>query len=365
MVQYYAKFLPNLSSRLEPLHQLLKKDAQWSWGQEQEQSFNDVKSMLLEDRVLTHFDPELEIIVACDSSSYGLEAVLSHRMLDGQERPIAYASRSLTKTERQYAQIEREALALYWGVKKFQLYLEGRQFTLITDRKPLQYIMAPDKAVPSTAAARLQRRCLFLGAFSYQIEYRSTTHHCNCDGISRLPLPGTEGHPDDEPDGVGIFYSNVIAALPVTEQDIRRATRNDPLLSRVIEFVHKGWERTDNEYLLPFYRKRDELTTHQGILLWGSRVVVPNKLQLGVMETLHEGHLGVVKMKGLARSYVWWENIDRDIEECARQCHGCQETGAEPIHAPLHKWEFPATHSYRFCGTCQGEDVHGHRRCTL
>ena len=85
MVQYYAKFLPNLSSRLEPLHQLLKKDDQWSWGQEQEQSFNDVKSMLLEDRVLTHFDPELEVIVACDSSSYGLGAVLSHRMLDGQE----------------------------------------------------------------------------------------------------------------------------------------------------------------------------------------------------------------------------------------------------------------------------------------
>ena len=200
--------------------------------------------------------------------------------------------------------------------------------------------MAPDKAVPSTAAARLQRWCLYLGAFSYHIEYRSTTHHCNCDGLSRLPLPGAEGHPDDEPDGVDIFYSNMIG--PVTEQDIRQATGNDPLLSRVIEFVHKGWERTDNEYLLPFYRKRDELTTHQEILLWGPRVVVPNKLQLRVMETLHEGHLGGVKMKGSARSYVWWENIDRDIEECARQCHGCQETAEEPIHAPLHRWEFPA-----------------------
>lgn len=92
VVQYYAKFLPNLASRLEPLHELLKKDVKWNWGQEQEQSFNKVKEMLLEDRVLTHFDPDLEVILACDSSSYGLGAVFSHRMLDGQERPIAYTS---------------------------------------------------------------------------------------------------------------------------------------------------------------------------------------------------------------------------------------------------------------------------------
>lgn len=134
--------------------------------------------------------------------------------------------------ERQYAQIEREALALYWGVKKFQLYLEGRQFTLIMDHKPLQYIMDPGKAVPVTAAARLQCRCLYLGAFSYQIEYRSTAHHSNCDGLSRLPLQETADHPQDKPDGAGILYASVIGNLPVTEQEICRATRNDPLLSK-------------------------------------------------------------------------------------------------------------------------------------
>ena len=83
--------------------------------------------------MLTHYDPNIKVTLACDSSSYGLGAVLSHQWPDGTEKPIAYASRSLSERERKYAQIEKEALALFWGVKTFQMYLEGRRFVLITD----------------------------------------------------------------------------------------------------------------------------------------------------------------------------------------------------------------------------------------
>ena len=136
-------------------------------------AFQKVKSILQEDRVLTHYDPALPLVMASDSSSHGLGAVISHEMPDGSEKPIAYASRSLTEREKKYAQIEKEALSIVWGVKKFQSYLEGRSFKLITDHKPLKYIMNPGKEVPVTAAARLQRWCLFLGAFSYTIDYRT------------------------------------------------------------------------------------------------------------------------------------------------------------------------------------------------
>ena len=112
--------------------------------------------MLLQDRVLIHYDPDLPLVLATDSSSYGLGALLSHRTPEGVERPIAYASRSLSETEKKYSQIEKEALSLVWGVKKFQTYLEGRHFTLVTDHQPLKYIMDPGKAVPVTAAARIQ-----------------------------------------------------------------------------------------------------------------------------------------------------------------------------------------------------------------
>ena len=137
-----------------------------AWGAAEEASFVVVKEMLLRDRVLMHYDPNLPLVLATDSSSNGLGAVLSHHTPEGVERPIPYASGSLSETEKKYSQIEKEALSLVWGVKKFQTHLEGRHFTLVTDHQPLKYIMDPGKAVPVTAAARIQRWCLFLGAFS-------------------------------------------------------------------------------------------------------------------------------------------------------------------------------------------------------
>ena len=356
MVQYYAKFLPDLATVLAPLHRLLKKGAKWTWSQKENQCFESIKKMLMEDKVLTHYDPDLPLIMASDSSSYGLGAVLSHRMPDGSEKPIAFASRSLSNTEKKYAQIE-EALSLVWGVKKFQAYLEGRRFTLVTDHKPLKYIMEPGKAVPVTAAARLQRWCLFLGAFSYQIQYRGTKQHANCDGLSRLPLATS---PKDEPDGVGVFQMGIVDSLPVTEKELRRETRRDPILSRVLTQVQCGWQETESAAeFAPYWQRKDEITVHKEILLWGTRVIVPTKLQDRVLQTLHDGHIGVGKMKGLARGYVWWPKMDKAIEGTARNCEGCQEIANNTSRAPLHRWEYPALPWQRiyidFAGPFQGK----------
>lgn len=169
MVQYYSKFLPDLATHLAPLHRLLQKEVKWSWGAEEETSFRVVKGMLLQDKVLIHYDPDLRLVIATDSSSCGLGAVLSHCTVEGEERPIAYPSLSLSEPEKKYSQIEKEALSLVWGVRNFQMYLEVHHFTLVTDQQPLKYIMDPGKAVPVTSAARIQRWCLFLGAFSYSL----------------------------------------------------------------------------------------------------------------------------------------------------------------------------------------------------
>ena len=357
MVQYYARFLPDLATHLAPLHRLLQKEVKWSWGAEEEASFRVVKEMLLQDKVLVHYDPDLPLVLATDSSSYGLGAVLSHRTPEGEERPIAYASRSLSETEKKYSQIKKEALSLVWGVKKFQTYLEGRHFTLVTDHQPLKYIMDPGKAVPVTAAARIQRWCLFLGAFAYSIEFRGTKQHANCDGLSRLPQPRA---PVDKPDEVEMFHTTVIEALPVTEQELRMQTRRDPVLSRVLELVQWGWQEAEvHPELIPYAHRASEITIHHGVLMWGSRVVVPTKLRQRVLETLHEGHIGMVKMKGLSRGYVWWPNIDKDIEGAVRNCEGCQETANNPARAPLHRWEYPALPWQRlhvdFAGPFQGK----------
>ena len=273
MVLYCAKFLPDLDAHLAPLHRLLQKDVKWSWGAAEEARFLVVKEILLQVRVPIRYDPDLLLFLATDSSSYGLEAVLSHRTPEGVERPIPYASRSLPETEKKYSQIEKEALSLVWGVKKFQTYLEGRHFILVTDHQSLKYIMDSGKAVPVTVAARIQRLCLFLEDFSYSNGFRGTKQHANCDGLSGLPQPSA---PTDKPDKLEIFHTTVLEALPVTEQELRMESRRDPVLSRFLVLVQSGWQGTElHPEFISYARRGNETTIYLGVLMW-DRVVVPN-----------------------------------------------------------------------------------------
>ena len=118
-VKYYGKFLPDLSIFLAPLYILLKKDVKWSWEATQKTSFEEIKSLLSSDSVLVHYDPVVELVLACDASPYGVGAVFSHRFSDIEEKPIIFASRSLGAAERKYSQLEKEGLAIVFGVKKF------------------------------------------------------------------------------------------------------------------------------------------------------------------------------------------------------------------------------------------------------
>ena len=143
LLNYYRKFIPDLASIIHPLTTLLHSDCKWNWSETCMQAFNLAKEKLVSSDVLVHYDPRLPIKVAGDASAYGVGAVLSHVMDDGSERPVAFASRTLTASERNYAQVEKEALALIFAVKKFHLYLYGRQFILVTDHKPLTAILGP------------------------------------------------------------------------------------------------------------------------------------------------------------------------------------------------------------------------------
>ena len=174
LLNYYSKFIPNLATILHPLNQLLRKDVHWEWTQECANAFQQAKDSLVSSQVLAHYDPKLLIRLAADASAYGIGAIISHVYPDGSERPVAFVSRTLTSTERNYAQLEKEALALIYGVKHFHQYLYGRMFTLVTDHKPLTTILNPRKGIPSLAAARLQRWAIILSVYMYEIEFKCT-----------------------------------------------------------------------------------------------------------------------------------------------------------------------------------------------
>ena len=153
LLNYYAHFLPNLASTLHPLHALLCMDQPRHWSDSCEKAFQAAKQKLVEAPVLAHYNPEHPIVLAGDASAYGMSAVISHTLPDGSEHPVAYASRTLTKSERNYAQVEKEALSLVFSVRKFHQYLYGHQFAILTDHKPLKAILGLKKHIPPLAAA--------------------------------------------------------------------------------------------------------------------------------------------------------------------------------------------------------------------
>ena len=339
LLNYYGKFIPSLATILHPLNSLLRTGVKWAWTKQCEEAFNTAKSHLTSAKVLTHYDPALPLALAADASAYGTGAVISHVLPDGSERPIAFASRILTASEKNYAQLEKEAQSLIFGIKKFHQYLYGRRFTLITNHKPLTTILGPKKAIPSLAAARLQRWAVLLLAYTYDIQYKSTHTHCNADGLSRLPLPILESAP--VVDAVSIFNMAQVHALPVTFQDIRTATRKDKVLSKVLTYVQRGWPAQVSEDLKPFNSRKQELTIESGCLMWGIRVIVPQQLQSKLLKSLHENHPGSKCMKAMAQSYFWWGGLDKAIENLARSCQSCQAIQPKPSVAPLHPWIWP------------------------
>ena len=356
LTNYYGKFIPNLATLLHPLNALLQANKEWKWTPECVKAFQAAKEQIISASVLTHYDPTLPITLAADASAYGVGAVISHVLSDNTEHPIAFASRTLTTSEQNYAQLEKEALALIFGIKKFHRYLYGRKFTLITDHKPLTTILGPKKGIPSLAAARLQRWAILLSAYDYTIHYKSTTDHGNADGLSRLPLPITT--PTMDTQGAIMFNIGQVQALPVTFQHIQKATRRDVILSKVFRYVIEGWPNHVPDELKPYKNRETELSTENGCLMWGIRVIIPQQLQSQVLKTLHANHPGITRMKAIARSYFWWSGLDKAIEEVGKSCHSCQANQPNPSVAPLHPWVWPDSPWKRvhvdFAGPFQG-----------
>ena len=232
--------MPNLATTSSPLYNLLRESTRWRWGDKEEKAFEASKKLLLSSQVLTHYNPELQLVLACDASQYGVGAVLSQRYPDGQERPVGYASRILSKAEQNYSQIEKEGLACVFGVKRFHCYLYGRSFILSSDHKPLTSLFSKEKSIPVQASARIQRWALTLGMYEYELIHKSGSSHGNADALSRLPLPGSAPAVTPQPAETVLLFEELQNG-PVTADQIKMWTRRDPILSRVQQFVLRGW----------------------------------------------------------------------------------------------------------------------------
>ncbi|XP_055589955.1 uncharacterized protein K02A2.6-like [Uranotaenia lowii] len=350
-INFYGRFVRNIHELRHPLDQLLKKDAKWQWNNDCQRSFRRFKEILQSEMLLTHYDPKLPIIVAADASSTGIGAVIFHEFPNGHLKAIQHASRSLTAAEQGYGQPEKEALALTYGVTKFHKYLLGRRFTLLTDHKPLLSIFGSKKGIPLHTANRLQRWALMLLNYDFDFRYVSTNEFGCADMLSRL-IDRTKQPEEDyivaaislEEDMVSIIHDTV-HQVPVSFAAIQTATKTDKALQTVLKFIRDGWP-TDprsitNPDVRPYLNRRDSLTHVDGCILFHERVVVPSKFRKQILNQFHRGHPGMVRMKSIARSFVYWPGIDKDIEDFIRRCTPCCTAGKTPTKSTPESWPMP------------------------
>ncbi|UYV82946.1 K02A2.6-like [Cordylochernes scorpioides] len=348
MITYYSRFLPDVSTITYPLRRLLKKDKNLFWSAQCQAAFIKLKNEVASDRVLIPFDTNLPVTLTTDASPVGIAAVLSHG-INKVEHPIAFASRSLTDAEQNYSQLDREALAIVFGVDHFFYYLFGHKFTLITDNQPLTRIFHPKSKFPKMTSARLLRYASFLAGFDYVVSFKKGTENQIADCLSRAPTAQgyvtTDMIINEEVHRICSSTVFEISTKTLTVEEIVKETDKDKELSKLKRDIKSNSIESD-------------YTINGEILFKNDKVVVPKSLQLEVLKDLHSTHLGIVKMKQLARRYCTWKNIDKDIENLVKSCKDCLYTQNNPPKAPVHHWDPPSTNWERihldYAGHFQG-----------
>ena len=140
-----------------------------------------------------------------------------------------------------------------------------------------------------------------------------------------------------------MYLISYLEEAPVTARNIAAATRKDPVLARLYDFTLHGWPQALNARLLqPYSSRKQELSVGRGCVLWGLRVVIPEKYRVHLLDDLHQGRHGICRMKSLARGCLWWPGLDAAIVEKVQQCHVCVALGKFPSRAPLYPWKWPA-----------------------
>ncbi|KAL0894614.1 hypothetical protein ABMA27_013176 [Loxostege sticticalis] len=336
MVNYLRNFVSKLADLTAPLNSLLKKDVSWLWTEVHEKAFNNIKKCISTAPVLQNFDSTLPITIQCDASKDGLGCCL---MQNG--KPVCYASRSLTSAEKNFSQIEKELLSVVWSTKKFHYFIYGKKCIILNDHKPLENLLKkPIHAIPS---ARLQRLKLKLLKYNLEFKYLKGRFMHIADLLSRSYLDEND---DDQSYMFEVIHciglANYLQCTDEQKQELTSETSKDIELSQLIDFTQNGWpSKNIPDTLKHFYKFRENITIDQQLLFMNDRLIVPKSLRLTILKKMHEGHLGMTKMKQLARTLYYWPNIDSHIEELVKRCFVCQTYQNNNIKEPLLSHEVP------------------------
>lgn len=326
MVNYLMRFLPHLSDICEPIRTLTHKDVIFKWSEIHDKAFAELKSAITSAPVLAYFDPSNDnLVIQCDASQYGLGFVLMQN-----DKPIKYGSRALTSSERNYAQIEKELLAVVYSVEKCRQFTYGRKVTIHTDHKPLEVIHNKPLI---TAPKRLQRMLLRLQEYDLDIVYKKGTTLHIADYLSRNFLPETQG--SHFQDGESVFETEVDVNLaesssfePQLITKIREESEKDPAIQELKTMILTGWPNCKEkvpESIKSYFPIRHWLTMQDGIVYNGDRIIIPTPLRPTIIEEIHLPHTGIENSLRRARVHVCWPNMNAEVKDFILKCAICRD----------------------------------------
>ncbi|XP_058840852.1 uncharacterized protein K02A2.6-like [Topomyia yanbarensis] len=315
MITYLGKFIENLSAITEPLRQLLIKNVEWLWGEEQEKSFQKIKNLMQSPPVLAFYDINADITLSVDASSKALGAVL---LQNG--KPVAYASKSLTSAQENYPPIEKEAAAIRFACNRFHEYVYGKNLIIETDHKPLESI---SKKTLDRAPPRLKRILLDVSQYAPRIVYKKGTEIPIPDILSRDVDNCLEKETFDELEVHVVLQMSKIARSEITEE-----TSQDPELSQLISTIMNGWPHNRlevPEIIRKYWNFRDELSVYEGLVFRAHQILVPNTLRQKMLLSIHAGHAGTQGSIRRAKQMLFWIGMYNDITRMVENCSVCEK----------------------------------------
>lgn len=339
MVNYFHKFIPKLAETAAPLNLLRRKGEKFVWGPAQQKAFDGLKTFVMNPPVLGIADFSRKFILQTDACGSAVAAVLLQDFPEGR-KPIAYASRTLTKDERKYSIYELEALAVLFGIEKFRLYLEHAEFELHTDNQALSFVLARPRK-----SGRLARWAVRISAFKFKVSHIRSSQNLIADTLSRM----FEGYPcEDEPDesmSPIIEIQNIMSQLPLAFESLSEFQHKDPSLADLIRRLSSG------ETIKPYILKNGLLCCNSSRdKKW--KIVLPPELVPMVFKFYHVlptgGHLGIYKTREKIREHFIWKCMDHEIRVRVKACEDCLKSkpvmnkkvgflASHPPKAPMDK----------------------------
>ena len=283
LATYMGPFIHSFGTLTSPLRELVKDGSIFYWSSAHQDAFDKIKNAISAETALGYYNPTKEIILQADASRTGFGPTLLQ-----DQKPIVFASKTLTDAESRYANIQREPLAVVYRCKRFLTYLFGRSFVAKSDHKPLESIQMKNLV---SASRRLQRMRLRLQPYDFTIRYRPGKQMHVADALSRLSSDESMPIPDRnvQVHEVSPQFSNEYL------RKIQEKTPKDPELAALKEVVFNGWPNTIKELppvLRTYWNYREELSIEDTLIMKRNQVIIPQVLQGDILAKLHASHQG-------------------------------------------------------------------------